>query len=218
MRSTRRFCALLGFMALALGAFRAEASLVIGGDVFTFGGGLVFENVDAIGLLIHTDGYGQSAGIFDEIPQLPGPPLNLSSTLSSASGTSNAQIGLNVSGGGTTTLEILASPAAISLDQTDLSGGLNDPATLLLILAVPFEYLSTNPTETVFYDFDFDVTSTLAFLGPNDSFLLTACIVAGQSAAGLTNTCANLGGTEVPWTRRVRSERPGRNASSEMAT
>ena len=121
------------------------------------------------------------------IPHFLFPPINLSSTLSSASGTSNAQIGLNVSGG-PTTLNILANPTAISLDQTDFSGGFNDPAVLEVILAVPFEYQSAGATETVFFDFDFDITSNVTVLGTNDSFLLQSCIAEGTGRGARPST------------------------------
>lgn len=181
----------------------ARAGLIFGGNVSAS----PFVNFSANPALVSatlTDGFGTAVGGGAEYLNLaPAPALDLSESLSSAGGTANSQISLTSSVttlGGNETLLVSASPTTISLDQTDLDLGTpNDPATLDLILFIPFTYASSNPTETVLFDFDFDVNSNIPMLTSTDSFVLDACVFAGGDIIGLLNPdfaagCSTSGG------------------------
>jgi len=162
-------------------------------------GGLVFSG--------QTDGFGGS-GFSPNflIPLAPNPAADLSQSFSSPGGTSSSQLAMvssitNVAGNDS--LLVSADPTTIQLDQTDLNtASPNDPATLQVFMTIPFTYSSPNPTETVCFDLNFDVSSNIPALTSTDSFTAESCIAPGSQllalfilGGSLSSQCAVQGGT-----------------------
>jgi len=186
--STRTLRHLALVLALSL-AGPAHAGLLVGGPLVVIPGIVVFP--DAGGPFVagtHDSGFGPSdSSIFSDfvVPETPDPGLLYSSSLVDPGGTSFAQVGVRYELQSVVnpddSLLIEADPGTITLAQTDLDTFTpNDPAVLEIVMVVPWTYTSANPTETLYLDADFDVTSNLVTFGAMDAIATSACSYVGD--------------------------------------
>jgi len=189
--SSRTLRSLAFVLVLAL-AGPARAGLLIGGQLVVIPGIVVLPDTGAPFVVgTHDNGFGSSTtSIFAtfDVPQAPSPALLYSQSLVDTGGTSYAQAGIRYDllsvVNPSDTLLIEADPGTITLNQTDLATSTpNDPALLEITLVVPWTYSSANPTETLYLDADFDVTSNLATFAATDFIATSACSYVGDQLA-----------------------------------